>query len=94
MPFRGQRKFGKAMLLGKVWWCLCEECRVVVLVLAEGFLHLHLPGDDIYGGMYRLLTKLAVKQGITPRFVPTHDVVAVKAALEAAVPGQIKVIIP
>lgn len=40
-----------------------------------------LAGDDLYGGTYRLLSRLLVPQGLRVRFVDTSDVAAVAAAL-------------
>lgn len=49
-------------------------------------------GNDIYGGMYRLLTKIATRSNVTPRFVDTTDLVALRRVLEDSAPGRIKVL--
>ena len=38
-------------------------------------------GDDLYGGTYRLMSKVAARRGITFEFVRTQDPEAVRAAL-------------
>jgi len=38
-------------------------------------------GDDLYGGMYRLLTKVSTRCGILVKFVDTTNLEAVKAAI-------------
>jgi cysteine-S-conjugate beta-lyase len=40
-----------------------------------------LAGDDLYGGTYRLLSRILVPQGLRVRFVETSDTAAVAAAL-------------
>eukprot|EP00743_Colponemidia_sp_Colp-15_P003459 GILK01003735.1.p1 GENE.GILK01003735.1~~GILK01003735.1.p1 ORF type:complete len:455 (-),score=51.20 GILK01003735.1:64-1428(-) len=42
-------------------------------------------GDDIYGGVYRLVTKVSSTCGIIPSFVDTTDISKVRAALNPAV---------
>eukprot|EP00392_Amoebophrya_sp_AT5.2_P005166 g5175.t1 len=50
-------------------------------------------GDDIYGGMYRYLTRIAPISGnIRTRFLPTYDLDALKQALETAPPGDIRLL--
>ena len=48
--------------------------------------------DDIYGGMYRLLTKVAAQQNVKVRFVPTYNIKLLEEVMAQDTEKKIKIV--
>ncbi len=74
-------KFGVAFASG------CAATSTIMHTLKEGD-HI-VCGDDVYGGTYRIFTKVFSEMGLRYTFVDTTDLEALKAAIE---PGKTKLL--